>query len=477
MESIAAQSIKGIFWSAVERFSLQGIQFAIGIVLARLLSPCDFGMIGMLVIFLNISQIFVDCGFSNALIRKKDASECDYGTAFTINFLISCLCFIALFFLAPYVAQFYGMPELKLVMQVVSVSILINALFTVHKARLTKNVDFKMQSKVSFFAAALSGTIGIFLALNGCGVWSLVWQNITNAFINLVLLSILLRWFPRPCFCKASFKNLFSFGSKILLSSLIHSVYSNMYNIVIGKVFTASNLGFYTKADHLAAFPSSNVASVLSRVTYPILSKLQDDAEQLLDVYKKYLQISCLIVFPLMVGLCALANPVVSVLLGDKWNGAVLLMQILCIGLMFDPICNINLNILYVKGRSDLVLRLEIIKKAIAVAILLATISYGLVGMCVGRAFYGVISTFLNMIYTKNFIDLNIIKQVGLVLPYCILSLFMGLCIWVATSFIDCSFWQLIVGIVVGTSFYLGIAWLFKLKAFMCCLMYLKRTK
>ena len=263
MSSIASQSIKGFIWSAVERFSLQGVQFFIGIVLARLLSPSDFGMIGMLTIFLSISQIFVDCGFSNALIREKEVTDQDYGTAFLLNFLISVACFGILFAIAPFVADFYQLPELELVMQVVSLTLIINALFTVHKAKLSRAVDFKTQSKASFGAALLSGIFGVVLAYCGFGVWSLVWQSIANSVLNLLIFSVLLRWFPKPCFNKASFHSLFSFGSKLLVSSLIHSVYSNLYNLVIGKKFTATDLGFYTRADHLSSFPSLNVASIL----------------------------------------------------------------------------------------------------------------------------------------------------------------------------------------------------------------------
>ena len=339
MGSIASQSIKGVIWSAVERFSLQGVQFFIGIVLARLLSPSDFGMIGMLTIFLSISQIFVDCGFSNALIREKEVTDKDYGTAFSINFLISLGCFVILFFAAPFVADFYQLPELCPVMRVVSLSLVINALFTVHKAKLSRAVDFKTQSKASFGAALLSGILGVTLAYCGFGVWSLVWQTVLNSVLNLVIFSVLLRWFPKPCFNKDSFHSLFSFGSKLLVSSLIHSVYTNLYNIVIGKKFSAANLGFYTRADHLVAFPSQNVASILSRVTYPILSKLQEDNNKLLDVYKKYLQLACFVIFPLMIGFCVLAKPTVILLLGEKWLASVLLLQILCFPYMLDPVC------------------------------------------------------------------------------------------------------------------------------------------
>lgn len=463
MSSIASQSIKGFIWSAVERFSLQGVQFFIGVVLARLLSPSDFGMIGMLTIFLSISQIFVDCGFSNALIREKEVTDQDYGTAFLLNFLISVACFGILFAIAPFVADFYQLPELELVMQVVSLTLIINALFTVHKAKLSRAVDFKTQSKASFGAALLSGIFGVVLAYCGFGVWSLVWQSIANSVLNLLIFSVLLRWFPKPCFNKASFHSLFSFGSKLLVSSLIHSVYSNLYNLVIGKKFTATDLGFYTRADHLSSFPSLNVASILSRVTFPILSKLQDDNEKLLSVYKKYLQVSCFLIFPLMIGLCVLAKPTIIILLGEKWSGAILLMQILCFSSILDPVCNINLNLLYVKGRSDLVLKLEIIKKTIAIIILFTSMRYGLVGMCVGRALYGFIATFLNMTYTRSFIDLSIWGQVKLLASSFVLSLSMGGVIWLVMNLFSSDGLQLATGILTGVVFYFAVAYLLKM--------------
>lgn len=475
MGSITSQSVKGIIWSAVERFSLQGVQFFIGVVLARLLSPSDFGMIGMLAIFLNVSQIFVDCGFSNALIREKNATDRDYGTAFLLNFFISLVCFGILFLIAPFVADFYQLPDLKLVMQVVALTLIINALFAVHKAKLSRAVDFKTQSKATFCSAAISGILGVTMAYCGFGVWSLVWQSIANAVLNLFFYTIMLKWFPKPCFDRNSFHSLFSFGSKLLLSNLIHCIYSNLYSIVIGKKFSATSLGFYTRADHLAAFPSMNVATILSRVTYPILSKLQDDNDKLLDVYKKYLQLSCFLIFPLMIGLSVLAKPTILVMLGEKWAESILLMQILCFALMLDPICNINLNLLYVKGRSDLVLKLEIVKKTIAIIILFSSIQFGLVGMCLGRACYSVIATFLNMTYTRRFIDLSIFGQVKLFTPSLLLSLSMGAFLWLGMDWISLNGVQLLVGIPAGIVFYFSLAYILRMSSLQMLLSFLRK--
>ena len=465
MSSVASKSFYGVIWSAIERFSLQGTHFVIGVILARLLSPSDFGMIGMLSIFLSVSQTFIDCGFSNALIRQKDASVKDYGTAFIINFIIGLLAFVTLFFAAPFVASFYKMPDLLPVMRVVSITLVINALFTVHKVKLTRNVDFKTQSKASFCSALISGVLGIVLAYNGFGVWSLVYQTVCNSVLNLVLMTALLKWFPKPVFSKESFHALFGFGSKLLVASIISSIYSNLYNIVIGKQFSARSLGYYSRADQLGNFPSQNVAGILSRVTYPILSQLQDDAERLKGIYVKYLQIACFVVFPLMMGLAALAKPFVILLLGEKWLPSVILLQILCFGLMLDPICNINLNLLYVKGRSDLVLKLEIIKKTIAVTILVVSLPFGLIGLCIGRSCYGVVATLLNMTYTRRFIDLSMWGQAKLILPSLLLSLFMAAGSFGITLLNFNYGLQLAFGIIAGIILYTGLAKIFKMNA------------
>ena len=465
MSSIASKSIHGILWSAIERFSLQGVQFLIGIVLARLLSPSDFGMIGMMSIFMSVSQTFIDCGFSSALIRQKEVSAKDYGTTFLINFFISLLTFLILFFTAPFIAKFYNTPELELVLQVFSTTLIINALFAVHNVKLMRNVDFKTQSKASICAATISGAVGITLAYNGFGVWSLVIQAICNSVMNLILLTFLLKWFPTPKFSSKSFHNLFGFGSKILIASLISSIYSNIYNIVIGKKFSAATLGYYTRADQMGQLPSQNIAGILSRVTYPILSQLQEDSVRLRSVYIKYLQLSCFVIFPLMMGLAALAKPLIILLLGEKWVPSVILLQILCFGLMLDPICNINLNLLYVKGRSDLVLKLEIIKKTIAITILIASLPFGLTGLCAGRALYGIIATLLNMTYTKRFIDLSIWGQAKLILPSLALSLVMAAGSYCATIIGLNYALQLFSGITIGLILYLIPAKLFKMDA------------
>ena len=466
MGSLVQKSFHGILWSAIERFSMQGVHFAIGVVLARLLTAEDFGTIGMLSIFLGVSQVFIDCGFSNALIRQVETTKEDYGTAFTVNLAISAVAYAVLFVAAPRVEQFYAMPGLSGVMRAVAATLVITALYAVNKTRLTRNVDFKTQSKVSLGAALASGFLGIGLAYSGFGVWSLVWQSVANSVLNLVLLVALMRWFPKPAFNRDSFRRLFGFGSRLLLAGLVHAVYSNLYNLVIGKKYTAGDLGQYTQADRLAKLPSQNVEGILQRVTFPLLSQLQNEPARLRAIYIKYLGIACFAVFPMMIGLAATARPLVALVLGEKWLPCVPMLQILCLGMMLDPVCTINLNLLYVKGRSDLVLKLEIVKKSIALAILFAALPFGVQWMCVGRAVYSAIATLLNMTYTRRFIDLSIGGQLKLMAA----PLAMSSAIAVACLGIGClgmgNAATLATGVLAGAGLYLAMSQVFRVGAF-----------
>jgi O-antigen/teichoic acid export membrane protein len=466
MGSLVRRSFHGILWSAIERFSLQGVRFAIGVVLARVLTASDFGTIGMLSIFLGVSQVFIDCGFSSALIRQVEVTKEDYGTAFTVNLAISVAAYAVLFAAAPRVEAFYGMEGLGSVMRAVSATLVVNALFTVQKVKLTRAVDFKTQSKVSLGAAVASGVLGIGLAYGGCGVWSLVWQSIANSVLNFVLLTALTRWMPVPAFDRESFRRLFGFGSRLLVASLVHAVYTNLYNLFIGKKYTAGDLGQYAQADRLSRFPSQNVEGVLQRVTFPLLSQLQDEPERLRAIYIKYLGIACFAVFPMMMGLAAVARPLVVLMLGEKWLPCVPMLQVLCLGMMLDPVCTINLNLLYVKGRSDLVLKLEIVKKSIALAVLFATLPFGVQWMCVGQTGYAVVATLLNMTYTRRFIDLSVAGQLKLMAgPLAMSSAMASACLAIgALGWGDAV--TLAVGVSAGAAVYWGLSLGFQVGAF-----------
>lgn len=420
--NIKAQAVKGVIWSTIERFSMQGVQFILGIIMARLLTPDDYGLIGMIFIFMSISQVFIDGGFTNALIQKQNRSETDYSTVFYINIIISIIFYIILYLLAPYIASYFEQPLLKDITRIYSISLILNSLVAVNRTKLVIAVDFKTQTKISFTSALLSGIIGITYAWLGYGVWALVIQALTSSIFNIILSFYYVKWIPMWTFSYTSFKNLFSFGSKLLIASLISNIYSNLYIFAIGKKFSAYSLGLYTRADHFAQFASSNLGNILSRVSFPILSQIQDDNEHLVRAYKKYIQMSALIIFPLILGLCGVAKPLISILLSEKWIDCVILLQILCFCYLWNCITTINLNLLNVKGRSDLVLKLEMIKKSIAFTILFISLFFDLETICIGAAIYSFIAFYLNTYYTKRILQYGFKKQFLEISPYLITS-------------------------------------------------------
>lgn len=412
MSELKEKTISGVKWSAIGRFSTQGIGFIIGLILARLLSPADYGVVGMVGIFFAIAQTFIDSGFGSALIRKTDCSDADYSTAFYFNAIVGLLCCVILSCAAPFIADFFNTPILADIVVVMSVNMFIGSLSIVQGARLTAAIDFKSQAKISLVTTILSGILGITMAYNGFGVWSLIWQGVFSNILRTICLLFVTKWYPKWQFSKESFKYLFNFGSKILTASLLHTIYSNMTTLIIGKYYTAKDLGYYSRGESMANLPSTNITGILGSVTYPILSKIQDDDIRLIQVYRKYIAITSMVIFFGMFLLAALAKPLIITLLTDKWLESVIYLQVFCFALMFDHICQLNLNILYVKGRSDLVLRLEVIKKTISISMIIAAIPFGVLAICIARAIYTQIAIVINTYYTGKLFGLGYIQQV-----------------------------------------------------------------
>lgn len=451
-----------MFWSSVERFSVQGIQFLVMIIMARLLTPKDYGLVGMVAIFIAVAQSLVDSGFSQALIRKQNRTETDNSTVFYFNIVVGVLLYFILFAIAPWVADFYDTPELTALMRVVCLSVVFNSFVVVQRALLTVNIDFKTQAKASLTAAIVSGVVGIGMAYSGFSYWAIVAQQLVNLGLNTLLLWIFAHWRPRWTYSWNSFRELFTFGSKLMASGLLDVVYRNMYLLVIGKVFTASSLGYYTRASQFAEFPSSNLTSIMQRVTYPVLCQIQNDDERLALIYRRFLRVSAFLIFPLLAGLSAMAEPFILLLLKEQWLFASTLLQIICFGMMWYPIHAINLNLLQVKGRSDLFLKLEVIKKIMAIIILCITVPMGLIAMCVGQIFSSIICLIINTHYTGKLIQVGFLRQMQDLLPTLVLSVTMWGVVFFTISFLTGSFLQLIIGIVVGIIYYIVLAFLFR---------------
>lgn len=462
MSSLKDKTVKGVIWSAVDRFSAQGIQFVFSILIARLLVPEDYGVVAMLGIFMAVSQTFIDSGFGTALIRKIDRTEEDFSTVFYFNIFVATLFYFALFFAAPAIANFYNTPLLESITKVVALNLIIGSLSGIHNAKLSIAIDFKSRAKISIASTLLTGAVGLWMAYAGYGVWALVVQNLFSSAIRTVLLWVIVKWYPKLVFSWKSFKELFSFGSKLLASALLDTLYNNIYTLVIGKVFSSSTLGVYSKANALAQFPSSNITSVLQGVTFPVLSTIQNEDDRLADAYKRFLKIAAFVVFPLMIGLSAVADPFIRLVLTDKWEGAIYLLQIMCFWMMWYPIHAINLNILQVKGRSDYFLKLEIIKKIQGVIVLCITVPMGIVAMCYGSLISSIICLVWNTHYTKKLIGYGFFAQMKDLLPIIVHALVMGLIVAIVVYVMPTLWLKLLVGVLVGVIYYIAGAYVMK---------------
>lgn len=448
--NLKSSAVNGALWTALEKITRQGVLFVIGIILARLLSPEDFGIVGMLAIFIAIAQTFADSGLQSALIQKKDCTEADCSTIFYFNIVVAVACYLVLFVSAPWISDFYRMPVLTDVLRVSALSLIVISMSAVHNTRLTKELRFRDQSIISIVSMVFSGTTGLFLAFRGWGVWALVFQTLMGQVITSLLLIGVSRWCPQWVFSMRSFKQLWGFGSKILGSSLINTVYTHLYTLVIGKAFSPAMVGYYNRGNQFALLPIQTMTDMTVKINFPILSKIQDDDEQLLRAYKKLLTVPLFLLYPLLTGMAVLGEPFILLLIGENWLPCVLIMQILCIGYMFSPLTYINLNLLYVKGRSDLVLKLELMKKPIAFLILFATIPFGLIPMVLGVAVYDFIAFAFNCYYTGKFLHYGIGRQLREIFPIWINCAIMAAVIYAVVYFLDSPVLKLVVGIPVG---------------------------
>ena len=453
-DNLKQKTQKGLVWSFVERFATQGVQFLFGIILARLLSPEDYGTIAMPLVFLAVAQCFIDSGFSTALIRKTDLTEDDLSTAFYFNIGVGVICYLALFFTSPLIAEFYNTPILADLLKVTALATLFNPLCAVQQAILTRKIDFKTQAVVSLSGAIVSGVVGLVMAFNGFGVWSLVCQQVGGYMIRTILLWALGRWKPKRRWSWESFHYLWGFGSKMLGSGLLDTTYNNVYPLVIGKFFSANELGNYTRAQQFSSLPSSNVTGVLQRVTFPVLSSIQDEDERLAKNYRKILKLSAFLIFPMMLMLSAIADPLIRVMLTDKWEGCIILLQIICFDMMWYPIHAINLNLLQVKGRSDLFFRLEIIKKIVGVSILCVTIPHGVVWMVSGGVVSSMIALVINTYYTGKLIRVGYFMQMRDLFPIFGVSILMWTIVHASLWLTDNIYAQLPLGICIGAIIY-----------------------
>lgn len=422
-QNLKQKTIKGVGWSALDNVSGYAITFVVGIILARLLSPEDYGLLGLIGIFTAICNCFISAGFGSALIRKKDATEDDYSTVFICNLSMALLLYGILFVCAPLIANFFERQELIVLTRVSSLSLVIGSLAFVQRTRLTKRIDFKTQTKITIIAAVVRSVVGITTAFIGWGVWALVAQDLTASVISTILLWHYNKWIPYLRFSSKCFHELFGYSSKLLVSGLIDTIWKELYQVVIGKCYTPATLGQYTRATMFSGLFSINLTRIIQRVSFPVLSEIQDNPSHLKDGYRRIIRTTMLIAFACMLMLAAIAKPMILVLIGEKWLQASTFLQIVCFGSMLYPLHAINLNILQVKGRSDLFLKLEIIKKCIAIGPILLGVFISIYWMLIGSIFTGFISYYLNAYYSGPLLNYSIRAQIRDILPSFFISL------------------------------------------------------
>lgn len=439
-ESLKDKTVKGTFWSAADAFLGQGVTFLIGIVLARMLSPAEYGLIGIVLIFTIILSGVVDSGFPNALIRKKNATDDDYNTMFITNMTMSIAMFLLLFLVAPLIAQFFGRQELIELCRVMGLILIIQALSITQTTILTKRIDFKTKTKASLISAVGSGILGIGMAYAGFGVWALVGQQLSKTFLYTVVLWILVRWCPKLSFNKESFHYMWGFGWKLTVSGLLNNIWNQLYQVVVGKFYNPATLGQYTRSKEYANIFSSNLTAIIQRVSYPALAEVQNDTERMVVAYRKIIKVSMFITAICMIPLGAIAEPLIYCLIGPQWSEAASYLPLICLSMVLYPLHALNLNMLQIQGRSDIFLWLEIIKKIIGTIPLLFGIFVNIYWMLWMVILIGIVSFFLNSYYTGKKLNYSSWMQLRDVSSSFVISFVVALTVYFI-KYIPVSYW------------------------------------
>lgn len=455
-KSIKNKVMRGVAWSAVEKFLRQGLMTLFSILIARQLSPSDYGLVAMLTIFLTVAQIFVDSGFVEALIQKQNRTEVDYSTTFWFNIGVALLIYAMLFLISPFIADFYDEPLLEDLLIWMAFIFVINAFRTVQQAKLNIAMDFRRQAWISIIAISISGSVGIWMACHDFGVWTLVWQPLLQNFLNVLLLWISAGWIPSFVFSSCSFKDLFGFGSRLLMSRTLHAIYANGSFLLIGKFYSPAATGLYSQSTQMTSFVPMSINDVVARVAYPIECELQDNEEELQRRFFQMLRMTCFVLFPLMMGLAALAEPVVRLLLTDKWIETVPLIRILCFAWIWWPASNMSWQLLNAKHRSDYCLKAEIIKKVIAISILVFSLFWGIKAVCIGMLLYYVADVYVMTLFTKRVLPkVTFWAEMKALLPILACAMVMGTGVYSLKYIIDSDIVLLTVGVTTGIVLYM----------------------
>lgn len=466
MNNVKDKVFSNLIWRLAERYAAQIVQFIVSIVLARILLPEIYGVVALVTVFITILQVFIDSGFGSALIQKKDADDLDFSTVFYFNVALCVVLYTLIFFLAPLIAKFYNNEQLTLIIRVLSLSIVFSSLKNVQQAYVSRNMQFKKFFLATSIGTAISAVVGIWMALKGYGVWSIVAQNLTNLSIDTLLLWITVKWRPKWQFSFQRLKILFRYGWKLLASSLIDCLYNNIRQLIIGKKYTTTDLAYYNKAHQFPQLIVTNINTSIDSVLFPVLSQEQENKEVIKVMTRRSIKTATYIMAPLMVGLAVVASGVVTLVLTPKWLFCVPFLQIFCISYLFYPIHTANLNAIKAMGRSDIYLKLEITKKSIGMALLLGSMWFGVKAIALSLLVSSLISIVINSFPNKKLLGYSLIEQIKDMLPNILLALFMGVCVY-ALSFISIHYIaKLFIQVMVGGLIYIGTSAIMKNETF-----------
>jgi len=464
--SLKKQALSGVKWTFLQQLGTQGVGFIISIILARLLQPEEFGLIAMIYVFIGIGNVLLSAGLGSSLIRSKELDEEDYATVFYFNLVVSILVYIIVYFFAPYIATFYHQPILTQLVRWLSFSFIINAFAIIQTARLTKLMDFKTQTLVAIPSLIIGGTVSIVMAYMNYGVWSLIAFNLVKSLANTIQLWVYSKWHPIWSFNISKFKQHFYFGYKLTLSGLLDIIFNNVYVLVIGKLFPAAQVGYYQRANNLQMYPVGAISTIMGKVTYPLFAQIQDDNERLKIVYKKILQINLYLLVPILMVAGVLATPLFRFLFTEKWLPAVPYFQILLLSGILIPLHSFNLNILKIKGRSDLFLKLGIVKKIVVAIAIIMGLKYGIIGLLYSSVFSSIIAFFINTYYSGRFISYSVWEQIRDVMPIFFLAITTALFVFVFDFYTQNIFYydllRLIINTILAILFYVYLSYVFK---------------
>lgn len=456
-DNLKSKTIKGAGWSAADAILGQGVSFIVGLVLARLLSPEEYGLIGIVMIFVTVLNGVVDSGFSTAVIRKQDANDDDYNTMFYTNMLFSIILYACLSLSSPLIANFFERNELIQLVPAMGLILIINALSLTQQTILTKRIDFKTKTKASLISSVVSGIIGIICAYCGFGVWSLVVQMVLQKALYTVALWILNKWWPSFRFSKDSFHYMWGFGWKLLLSGLLNNIWNQLYQVVVGKFYNPATLGQYTRAKDYAKLFSENLTAIVQRVSYPALASIQDDEERMIAAYRKVIKVTMFVTAIAMLSIGAVSEPLILCLIGEKWLEASTYLPLICISMSLYPLHAINLNMLQVQGRSDIFLYLEIAKKIISIAPICLGIFVGIRAMLIATIVTGIIAYFLNSYYTGKKLHYTSWMQIKDIYNSYLIAIIISFCIYFL-KYLPISYFAILpIQILVGAAIFFAI--------------------